>query len=105
VVFIGGNAMNNEALRLMSIPAMQEKFREAMGPWQDGDWGLSIEEGEPGICIDAEFINAGERNGAQVPIRLPIDPNNPERGCWFMLTRENRNDKIFLNKLAESDNP
>jgi hypothetical protein len=78
--------MNNEALRLMSLPAMQEKFREAMGPWQEGDPYYSYLDRVGGFVEDqvCEDFNNGEFEGV-VRLPLPIDPNNPERGLWGMV--------------------
>jgi hypothetical protein len=97
--------MNKEAFDLYVV--LQPKFIKAMGPWQVGDWGLT-EDGRS--ILVADECDADWENSAltvkptMLHLPLPIDPRNPERGCWFMLTLENRADKIFLNELATSEN-
>lgn len=82
--------MNEKLLKLYSLPGMQEKFRVAMGPFKDSDWGINPGETEKGIVIDAEFLNAGDRAGAVVPLRLPlaVDDSSEEahdRSLWGMV--------------------
>ncbi len=99
--------------------ALQPVFREEMGKWRVGDRcihkmsyfvGIITEHNEK---IMARFetpcgiskIHYEPKTDHLFHFPLPIDPVNPERGCWFMLTKENRTDKIFLNELALSDKP
>lgn len=68
------------------LKRLQPFFEKRMKAWLDGDWG--IDDGcEPGIVIDAEFINIGRINGSRTPLRYPatIDDRNPERGLWGMV--------------------
>jgi hypothetical protein len=108
------NELNAKTLKYYI--ALQPKIREAMGEWQVHDpcwhpeFGLGIVFGyATKNHLSAHFSGYGNiyeraiENFIRLP--LPIDPRNPERGCWFMLTKENRSDKTFLNKLASSDNP
>jgi hypothetical protein len=74
--------MNPEELRIMSLPKMQERFREAMGEWQDGDRGITTH----GMIF--YFDNRSEQEEWDTKmgrLPLPIDPRNPERGLWGMV--------------------
>lgn len=110
-----------EEIRIMSLPKMQEFFRERMGPLRVMDYIHSIPHFRDGIVSKAynelvEFVDVNVNTGSLHMLSrsedelvkrypLPIDRENPERGCWFMLTKENRTDKTFLNELAISDYP
>ena len=74
-----------EEIRIMSLPEMQKKFREAMGPVIEGDCYWHPVFGA--ICWISNDEQA-ERANKLKPypiIPLPIDPVNPERGCEGML--------------------
>jgi hypothetical protein len=88
----------NEELRLMTIPEMQEKFREAMISLEMFDLVYFREEGkvasftgyfsENGYEFSSgDEILMGDPINTDDPLRLPlpIDPVNPERGLWGMV--------------------
>ena len=74
--------MDAETLKYYKHPKMQEKFREAMGELQPGDWWISL-DGYKTLTTNgnAEFANRYEH----IRLPLPIDPRNPERGLWGMM--------------------
>lgn len=88
-------------IELKYYKALQGVFKEKMGAWKyrDNCWCSKC-----GVTMYHNLCST--RYGRELlRLPLPIDPRNPERGCWFMLTKENRTDKVFLNELAASDNP
>ncbi|MFA5377507.1 MAG: hypothetical protein WC455_17280 [Dehalococcoidia bacterium] len=77
--------------------ALQEKFRERMGEWQHGDIGYDLIG--KSVCFCSQINDDGyfkftvplalicdESKILRLP--LPIDPRNPERGCWGMVDWE-----------------
>jgi hypothetical protein len=83
--------MNPEEIRIMSLPKMQEKFREAMGELQPGDRGL-----DKFGCLRCYPHGI---NNIVIRLPLPIDPVNPERGLWEMVDW-----KIFNTHLNDDGN-
>jgi hypothetical protein len=86
-----------EELRIMSLPQMQEKFREAMGPWKIGDPYCCLRHPQRIVDVpdsDNKFIEWEDSFGKIEPccpdalrLPLPIDPRNPERGLWGMVDK------------------
>ena len=86
--------MNDEELR--HYKALQPVFREKMGEWQAGDWGYHVvingifwvayPEGELLMVYWKGHESPKDvfRSNA-IYLPLPIDPVNPERGCWGMI--------------------
>lgn len=114
--------MNQEELALMI--EMQPVLLPVKGDWQVGDKVFYLEYRPYGVGILTVEVPIGKNLVAvdfpdQDTVRLefnfgdpsllwlplPIDPENPSRGCWSMLTMESKTDKIFLNELASSNNP
>jgi len=82
-----------EVIRIMSLPTMQEKFREAMGPIQ---WNDFLYYPETGNIHTYEAITPEHDNFIRLP--LPIDRNNPERGLWGMVDWEK-----FTQEMADGE--
>ncbi len=76
---------------------LQPLFKERMGPWQIGDWyyeiNLNYQSGGR-ICVVG--CNSHPNNINEIALRLPfpINPRNPERGCWGMLRGD-----VFLRRI------
>lgn len=66
--------------------ALQEKFKEAMGPWQEDDPYYDPINKDRGYVeeIMPDFFNSPECDSV-IRLPLPIDPVNPERGLWGMI--------------------
>ena len=75
--------MNEEELRILSLPVMQERIREAMGGWQKGD-KFSVNKHEYFYSDGTWWYPGGIIPKSAIRLPLPIDPNNPERGLWGM---------------------
>jgi len=71
--------IHNESLRIMSLPKMQEKFREEMGEPIETDffWCHRCQQTEP-YSLYSPLIR----------LPLPVDPINPERGLWGMVNKD-----------------
>ncbi len=75
--------------------ALQEKFRERMGKEQIGDriYDPYLQQSGFVSSIDGDRIDYINEDGECywtkrkdiIPIPLPIDPRNPERGLWGMV--------------------
>lgn len=89
----------DEEIRIMSLPKMQEKFREAMGLIQLGDLCLyqddvfivtDKDDYYKTVCLIRLKVSEDEANEfwptekSVIHLPLPIDPVNPERGLLGM---------------------
>jgi hypothetical protein len=77
--------MNAEFIRLCSIPEVQKKIREGMGKlhWADWVWCNKCQEEEVLVVHEDQCY---EEIDNLIRLPLPIDPRNPERGLWGMVT-------------------
>jgi len=89
--------------QLDMLKGLQPLFKKKMGEWKSGDECIAP-DGE--VC---QITNGDIKTWKLIPalsdsyddclrIPKPIDWQNPKRGCWTMLTIENRSDSVFLNE-------
>jgi hypothetical protein len=80
-----GREMTDIELKLISHPAIQGR----RGEWQGADWYWCSKHGK-GYChkeesCDPNYYPTAPCCKKAIRLPLPIDPNNPERGCWGMV--------------------
>ena len=83
--------INQEELHILSIPKMQEFFREKCGEWKLGDWFWNDRD-QKAMPVDnyaVNLLNKGTRFTGEtvdaIRLPLPVDPVNPARGLWGMI--------------------
>lgn len=72
-----------EEIRIMSLPGMQELFRDRMGEKRNSD--LVHIPSKNKTLLYEKYYQTQIYFGACIVIPLPIDRDNPERGLWGML--------------------
>jgi hypothetical protein len=85
--------MNKEERRIMSLPGMQEKFREAMGAIKPYDqfWCPRYRRDTNEFlckewdCRNGYIDHCDGIESTTIRLPLPIDRDNPERGLWGMV--------------------
>jgi hypothetical protein len=92
--------MTKQTLDLYLDPILQAHFEKVKGEWQDDD-PIYCTMSEVQFTVQHDHIPCSSCKW----LPKPIDIENPSRGCWFMLTKQNKSDKLFLNELVLSDNP
>ena len=112
------NQLTPDQLDLLT--RLQPLLKEKMGSLTFNDYVYELESTQIGIIlqVDLAYFFRVKFDGYIISeyrsvrfdelflrIPKPIDWQNPERGCWSMLTKENRSDNAFLNELAFSDEP
>jgi hypothetical protein len=73
---------------------LQPLYKRVMGSWLQGDNFVSFPELDDILTCDEAYLgHPVSRNGFRYPkaifIPLTIDSENPERGLWGMLSKEN----------------
>lgn len=72
-------------IEIMSLPGMQEKFRERMGDSKERDHFHCMTCGS-NFTKHQDDCNCNDYESERwIICPLPIDPDNPERGLWGMV--------------------
>jgi len=105
------NANLKEYIRLCSIPAVQEKIREGMGEFQEGDlYAIEVLPGDWRVEIEGGSDNIWRYRSAALRKTQGYDPNhlpqvhdlrNPERGLWGMVGKECGSFKVW--RLSDNE--